>query len=68
MDIMPDGKVVSCQQYPDITMGDLNKNEWFEIWNGEAFKSFRNKILEKPLPVCNKCAPVYLYDRKRKRL
>jgi len=68
MDIMPDGKVVSCQQYPDVTLGDLHQQEWQEIWNSDSFRSFRASILRRPLPVCRKCAPFYLYDGKRMRL
>lgn len=68
MDIMSDGKVVSCQQYPDLVLGDLHSARWQDIWNGEAFKDFRNSILERPLPVCNQCAPIYLYDRHRSYL
>ena len=65
MDIMPDGKVVSCQQYPDVVLGDLHSERWQEIWNGDAFRGFRASVSDRPLPVCNQCAPIYLYDRKR---
>jgi MoaA/NifB/PqqE/SkfB family radical SAM enzyme len=68
MDIMPDGTVVSCQQYPDVVLGDLHTERWQDVWNGRAFKAFRDSILRRPLPVCNQCAPLYLYDRKRMRL
>ncbi|HVM95645.1 MAG TPA: radical SAM protein [Candidatus Acidoferrales bacterium] len=68
MDVMPDGKVVSCQQYPDVVLGDLHRERWQEVWNGKAFEGFRAAILRRPLPVCNRCAPIYLYDRKRMHL
>ena len=68
MDIMPDGKVVSCQQFPDIVVGDLLKERCSEIWNGKRLKKFRDVIMQGPLPVCNKCAPLYLYDGNRRSL
>ncbi|MBN1600064.1 MAG: radical SAM protein [Chitinispirillaceae bacterium] len=68
MDISVEGNVVSCQQFPDIIIGDLNYSNWNEIWNSDVFNHFRNVIIKKPLPVCNRCAPIYLYDRKRMHL
>jgi radical SAM protein with 4Fe4S-binding SPASM domain len=68
MDISVDGRVVSCQQFPDVVIGDLNYSNWNEIWNSDAFNHFRRVIMKKPLPVCNRCAPIYLYDRKRMQM
>lgn len=47
MQVNPDGKVVPCYQisYPAI-MGDVNHQTMQEIWNGEAYRSFRLAMLE----------------------
>jgi len=47
MQINPDGKVVPCYQisYPGI-MGDNKHQTLQEIWNGEAYRSFRRAMLE----------------------
>ena len=65
MDIMPDGKVVACQQYPDLVTGDFLKEGSANIWNGPTMQKLRTLISKSPLPVCNKCAPLYLYDMNR---
>jgi len=46
MQINPDGKVVPCYQisYPAI-MGDGNHQTMREIWNGDAYRSFRRAML-----------------------
>jgi len=47
MQINPDGKVVPCYsfEYPGI-MGDFNKEDICEIWNGRKFTEFRRNMLE----------------------
>jgi radical SAM protein with 4Fe4S-binding SPASM domain len=59
MQINPDGKVVPCYQisYPAI-MGDSNHQTIQEIWNGEAYRSFRLSMLEgrdQANDVCKQC-------------
>jgi radical SAM protein with 4Fe4S-binding SPASM domain len=59
MQINPDGKVVPCYQisYPAI-MGDANHQTMQEIWNGEAYRSFRLAMLvgrDQVNDVCAKC-------------
>ena len=59
MQINPDGKVVPCYQisYPAI-MGDENHQTMQEIWNGEAYGSFRRAMLDgrdQVNGVCAKC-------------
>ena len=59
MQINPDGKVVPCYQisYPAI-MGDNNHQTMQEIWNGEAYRTFRRAMLDgrdRVNGVCGKC-------------
>jgi radical SAM protein with 4Fe4S-binding SPASM domain len=59
MQINPDGKVVPCYQisYPAI-MGDNNHQTMQEIWNGEAYRTFRRAMLDgrdRVNGVCRKC-------------
>jgi radical SAM protein with 4Fe4S-binding SPASM domain len=68
MDVLPDGRVTPCIQYPDITFGSLNEYSVMDIWNGKAFKHFRKRICEEPLPVCSRCYCLYLYDAQRQVL
>jgi len=40
-----DGAVLPCNNPCDLQMGNLNKNSFYEIWNGSAFHSFRKRTL-----------------------
>jgi radical SAM protein with 4Fe4S-binding SPASM domain len=68
MDVLPDGRVTPCIQYPDITFGSLRESSVMAIWNGEPFARFRKRISERLLPVCSRCYCLYLYDAHRKIL
>jgi radical SAM protein with 4Fe4S-binding SPASM domain len=59
MQVNPDGKVVPCYQisYPAF-MGDVNHQTMQEIWNGDAYRSFRRAMLDgrdTANAVCGKC-------------
>jgi radical SAM protein with 4Fe4S-binding SPASM domain len=68
MDILPDGTVTPCVQFPDMTVGDLTMDALPTVWNSAEYKTFRRIINQEPLPVCSKCNNIYLYDAKRKYL
>lgn len=54
-----DGKVVPCCFDKDAhyTMGDLSKNSFAEIWNGEAYQQFRASLLRsrEEIEICKNC-------------
>lgn len=54
-----DGKVVPCCFDKDAhyALGDLSKNGFTEIWNGEAYNAFRKKLLEsrQEIEMCRNC-------------
>lgn len=55
-----DGKVVPCCFDKDAThsMGDLNRQTFDEIWNGEAYNKFRASLLRsrKEIDICTNCS------------
>jgi radical SAM protein with 4Fe4S-binding SPASM domain len=55
-----DGKVVPCCFDKDAThqLGDLRSNRFSEIWNGHAYRSFREKLLvsRKEIDICSNCS------------
>ena len=55
-----DGKIVPCCFDKDAqhTMGNLNQQTFSEIWQGDAFNSFRTRILKgrKELDICTNCS------------
>lgn len=54
-----DGKVLPCcfDKEADHVMGDLNRNTFREIWNGEEYDRFRRKILtgRSEISICRNC-------------
>lgn len=56
MQVNPDGKVVGCYSvtYPEI-LGDINKETVIEVWKGEKYNNFRNRMLEGRKKICEVC-------------
>src|SRR5262249_26136104 len=54
-----DGKVVPCCFDKDahFVLGDLNKNSFREIWEGEAYRNFRTTLLRSrsEIEMCRNC-------------
>jgi len=54
-----DGKVVPCCFDKDahFVLGDLNKNSFREIWNGEAYNEFRSSLIRSrsEIEICKNC-------------
>ncbi|QDV09180.1 molybdenum cofactor biosynthesis protein A [Planctomycetes bacterium Poly30] len=65
LDVLPDGKVPPCVQFPDYSVGDLRTESVDEVWQGEANRRFQKVITEESLPVCAKCDNLYLYGPRR---
>jgi radical SAM protein with 4Fe4S-binding SPASM domain len=53
--IEPDGEVYPCNEFPDISMGNINTQSWKEIWHGEPYRRFRKLLLRGLLPICRRC-------------
>lgn len=65
MQVNPDGKVVPCcsMRYPAV-LGDVTRESIRDIWQGDAFNSFRRKLLrsrQEAGEVCGQCT-LYRYD------
>jgi radical SAM protein with 4Fe4S-binding SPASM domain len=56
-EIMPNGDVVTCRDYPDVVVGNIKDDSLLEIWNGDQARSFRNLLKQEGglLPVCTRC-------------
>jgi radical SAM protein with 4Fe4S-binding SPASM domain len=55
--IEPDGRVFPCCRGPqELEMGNVNEQSLTEIWNGEKYRTFRRRMLDKDYPaVCRGC-------------
>jgi radical SAM protein with 4Fe4S-binding SPASM domain len=56
-EIMPNGDVAPCRDYPDYITGNLMEQSLLEIWNGERYKKFRTALKENggTFPICSRC-------------
>jgi radical SAM protein with 4Fe4S-binding SPASM domain len=62
LDVLPDGRVPPCVQFPDLTVGDLTTQSVAEVWHGAQNRRFQKVIHREPLPICAKCDNIYLYN------
>ncbi|MFP4001421.1 MAG: radical SAM/SPASM domain-containing protein [Thermoplasmata archaeon] len=56
--IMPNGDVVNCRDFPDIVMGNIMQEDLLDIYNNEKFKKFRRTLADQPngvFPICSRC-------------
>jgi len=54
MIVKTNGDVIQCNKY---VMGNIEKNSFWEIWNGAKYKKFRTNFLKKnrSMPECYRC-------------
>ena len=58
-EILPNGDVATCRDYPDYVCGNIQKDDLLEIWNNDRYRRFRESINEEGLlPICSRCCGV----------
>ena len=58
--IMPNGDVSLCEDFPMITAGNIAEDKFLDIWKNEKYTRFRRLIKEKGiLPSCTRCCGLY---------
>jgi radical SAM protein with 4Fe4S-binding SPASM domain len=57
VDIMPNGDVVTCRDYIDVKVGNIQETPLLELWNNEKFRDFRKLLNDQGgvLPQCSRC-------------
>jgi radical SAM protein with 4Fe4S-binding SPASM domain len=61
--IAPDGTVYPCQNHV-IPLGNVVKENFKDIWNGNSFQAFRAALAAKGMfPGCNRCCKTKTYTR-----
>lgn len=56
--IGPDGTVVPCCSCEDVRLGNVEEEDFRDIWNGARYRSFRKRSLAMPRtgkPICWEC-------------
>jgi radical SAM protein with 4Fe4S-binding SPASM domain len=58
--VMPNGDVVLCEDFPDLTVGNITAQQLLSIWNGPLYQKFRKMITTHGiLPICARCCGLY---------
>ncbi|MAG07967.1 hypothetical protein CMO89_00685 [Candidatus Woesearchaeota archaeon] len=56
-ELMPNGNVALCRDYPDYIIGNITQDSVLNIFNSEKAKKFRNVLKEEDglFPICARC-------------
>ncbi|MDQ7824427.1 MAG: radical SAM protein [Candidatus Eremiobacteraeota bacterium] len=56
-ELMPNGDVSPCRDYPDYIVGNIRDNSLLEIFNNEKYQKFRKALKEAGgvFPICARC-------------
>jgi radical SAM protein with 4Fe4S-binding SPASM domain len=55
-EILPNGDVATCRDYPDYVCGNIQKESLLTIWNNDRYRKFRQSLKEDGLmPICARC-------------
>ena len=68
-DIDYNGDVHFCADYPDYVLGNIKEDSFFDIYNNDRAKKFRDTLKESPeglFPGCVRCYQNMLFGSKKK--
>jgi MoaA/NifB/PqqE/SkfB family radical SAM enzyme len=56
-ELMPNGDVAPCRDFPDYVVGNIQKSSLLDIFNGERYQKFRRVLKESGgvFPICSRC-------------
>lgn len=58
VEIMPNGDITPCRDYPDYIVGNIMKDPILDIFNNERYQKFRKALKEDcegNFPICSRC-------------
>ena len=61
--VLPDGDVCFCGDFPDYIIGNVRRQSFREVWMGAKAAAFREKLAREPLPICARCCGNYVYGK-----
>jgi radical SAM protein with 4Fe4S-binding SPASM domain len=62
-DVLANGDVVTCRDYVDVTVGNIQDTPLLEIWNGRRYVEYRQMMIRHRgvLPQCSRCCGLMGY-------
>ncbi|HMK95764.1 MAG TPA: radical SAM protein [Candidatus Limnocylindrales bacterium] len=64
LDVMPNGDVVTCRDFPDFVTGNIMERPILEIYNSEKYRKFRRALRSCDngvFPICSRCCGLMGY-------
>lgn len=64
LDVMPNGDVVTCRDFPDFVTGNIMETPILEIYNSEKYRKFRRALRSCDngvFPICSRCCGLMGY-------
>ena len=62
IEVRPNGDLTFCPDFPDYIIGNINRESFSEIWNGDRARKFRRLLIERGLfPICSRCCGLFAY-------
>ena len=58
-DLLPNGDVYPCIDFPDYIVGNIRETPLTELWNGERYVQFRRELQQELFPICPRCQTLY---------
>lgn len=60
-EISAKGDVAMCHTFHDLTFGNINNENFIDIWNSPKSRKFRSILKTRLLPVCTACSRYYTH-------
>ncbi len=64
VDVMPNGDVVNCRDFPDFVTGNIKESSILDIYNGEKHRALRRALRSCKngvFPICSRCCGLMGY-------
>jgi hypothetical protein len=62
MQVMPNGEIAFCEDFPDLVVGNVRDNDPLALWNAPASRAWRRRIRTKGIfRAETRCCSYYLH-------
>jgi len=61
VDLLPNGDVYPCIDFPDYIVGNIHETPLMKLWNGPRYVAFRNELRKGLFSICARCCGLYQF-------
>ena len=58
-DLLPNGDVYPCIDFPDYIVGNIHETPLMTLWNGPRYVRFRRELQKGLFAICSRCSSLY---------